>query len=363
MLHIGVNFGFGKIDPTVTDEQVYLNETALAVMSEGLGYDSVWATEHHFSDYSFCPDNLLWLAHIAGRTNTIKLGTGAVILPWNDPLRVAEKLLMLDNLSAGRAIFGMGRGLSRTEYVPFNIPLEETRGRFDEAAALIIKGIETGVIEGDGPYYPQPRATLKPGPRSSFKDRLYTVAGSPDSMVSAVLHKARLMSFILKPVDMLIPTFESYRDQFRDAWDEEAPPICLNVNMYCHTDADVAATRMHECVDAFFEANVKHYEMDGQHFATTKGYERYADNAAAIRESGVSKAAHNYAEAALFGTPEQILAKLEWIQGLMGEFELIVVPSFGGMTYEESVASLTLFAEKVAPVARAKYSARLVVGV
>ena len=63
-MHIGLNFGFGKLDPEVTDHDVYRSETELAVMAEPLGYDSVWAVEHHFSDYAFCPDNLLWLAHI-----------------------------------------------------------------------------------------------------------------------------------------------------------------------------------------------------------------------------------------------------------------------------------------------------------
>lgn len=361
MLHIGLNFGFGKHDPAVSDQEVYRSETELAVLSEELGYDSVWAVEHHFSDYSFCPDNVVWLANVAARTSRVGLGTGAVILPWNaQPLRVAEKMLMLDTLSGGRAIFGMGRGLARREFAPFGVPLEETRERFDESAAMIVDALETGCIQGDGPFYPQPRTQLKPGPVGSWANRLYTVAGSHDSMVSGVNLKARLMSFILRPVDKMLPTFNAYLDMYREKWDEQPHPVCLNVAMYCHEDEKVAVDGMYEYVGNFFEANVQHYEMDGVHFADTKGYERYGDNAALIREKGVSKAGRDYAEAALYGTPQMILEKLEWIQEQMGAFELILQPSFGGMTHEVSRASIELFAREVAPVARERYAAHLV---
>ncbi len=73
-----------------------------------------------------CPDNVVLLANVAARTRNVRLGTSAVILPWNDPLRVAEKMIMLDILSGGRAILGMGRGLSRVEYAPFGIPMAES---------------------------------------------------------------------------------------------------------------------------------------------------------------------------------------------------------------------------------------------
>lgn len=360
MLHIGLNFGFGKGDPTVTDQEVYLGETELAVLGEELGYDSIWAVEHHFSDYAFCPDNLLWLAHVAARTSRVKLGTGAVILPWNgQPVRVAEKLLMLDTLSNGRALFGMGRGLSRKEFAPFGIPLEETRGRFDESAAMIVKALETGYIEGDGPFYPQARTELKPGPIASWADRTYTVAGSHDSMVSGVNLKARLMSFVLRPVDKMMTTFNAYLDLYRETWNEKPHPICLNVAMYCHEDENVAIDGMYEYVGNFFEANVAHYEMDGVHFAETKGYERYSENAANIREKGVSTAGRAYADAALYGTPKMILEKLAWIQEQMGEFELILQPNFGGMSHEVARKSLELFSREVAPAARQHYASQL----
>src|SRR5699024_11291755 len=101
-------------------------EVSLAVKADELGYDSVWATEHHFTDYSMMPDNFVFLSHIAGQTERIGLGTAAVIVPWNDPLRVAEKALMLDNLSKGRVLLGLGRGVARIEFEGLRIPREES---------------------------------------------------------------------------------------------------------------------------------------------------------------------------------------------------------------------------------------------
>ncbi|MEV7694673.1 LLM class flavin-dependent oxidoreductase [Microbacterium sp. NPDC089189] len=358
-MHIGVNFGFGRFDTTVSEHDLVQNETRLAVLSEELGYDSVWAVEHHFTDYSFCPDNLLWLAYVGAKTERIKLGTGAVILPWNDPLRVAEKLLLLDNLTDGRAIFGMGRGVARIEFEGMRIPVSESRERMDEMVPMIIQALETGFIEGDGPFYPQPRMQLKPGPIRSFADRMYTVAGSEDSIVAAVKNRVNVMSFILRPVDKLVETFQVYDRLWRETWDDEPAPICLNVNMYCHRDPEVAKARMYEYIGNFWQQNVDHYEFLGTHFATQKGYERYAEKADALREKGVEKAGRDYAEAALAGSPEQLVEKLAWIQDVMGEYELIVAPAFGGMPHDVAEESLRLFATEVAPKARVAYDARV----
>jgi len=351
MVNVGINLGFAALDDQLTDEQMYHGELDLAVLADRLGYDTVWIVEHHFSDYSLCPDNLLMLSHLAGRTSRIKLGTAAVIVPWNDPLRVAEKALMVDNISGGRLLLGLGRGLSRTEYEPFRVTLDETRDRFDEAAPMIFEAVETGVIEGAGPLYPQPRAELRPRPRESFIGRRFCVAGSPESVVMAAKLRAALMSFIVRPVPDLMPTFTKYRELYEAEWGETAPPISLAVNMYCHEDVEVARERQFEYVNRFFMSNIEHYEMAGEPFEGVKGHERYAENAAYFREIGLEKAADNYAATTLWGDPARILGQIEEIRDVLGDFELSLSISFGGMPYERSQASIELFAREVMPKA------------
>ena len=114
-MHVGVQMVFQSYGypADVTDGQVYREEIELAQLADAVGFHSIWPVEHHFEDYSFCPDNVVFLSNMAARTSRIKLGTGAVIMPWNNPLRVAEKIALLDELSEGRVLLGMGRGLAR----------------------------------------------------------------------------------------------------------------------------------------------------------------------------------------------------------------------------------------------------------
>lgn len=139
----------------VSDEQVWDEELNLARLAADLGFDVLWSVEHHFNDYSFCPDNLQLMSYLAAQCPDVELGTAAVILPWHDPLRVAEKVSVLDHLSRGRLRLGIGRGLARREFAAFRGTMDESRGRFDEAAPMILRALRTGVMEGDGPFYPE----------------------------------------------------------------------------------------------------------------------------------------------------------------------------------------------------------------
>jgi alkanesulfonate monooxygenase SsuD/methylene tetrahydromethanopterin reductase-like flavin-dependent oxidoreductase (luciferase family) len=129
-MEIGIGLQFANWYPGLSDSEMYHAELALAEKAESFGFDTIWCVEHHFESYALCPDNVTLLAYLAGRTNTIKLATGAVILPWNEPLRVVEKMTMLDALARGRVVFGIGRGLARREYGSFGLDMGESRERF-----------------------------------------------------------------------------------------------------------------------------------------------------------------------------------------------------------------------------------------
>lgn len=105
-------------------------------------------------------------------------------------------------------------------------------------------------------------------------------------------------------------------------------------------------------IAAFFASNFRHYEMAGEHFARTAGYERYAELAEELRAAGLEKASEAYAAFARWGTPAQIVEQLAAIRDVLGDFELIVLPSYGGMPYEQAERSLELFAKEVMPAAR-----------
>jgi alkanesulfonate monooxygenase SsuD/methylene tetrahydromethanopterin reductase-like flavin-dependent oxidoreductase (luciferase family) len=203
-------------------------EMAMLELAEELGFDAGWSAEHHFdADYCACPDNFVALSYLAARTTTLKLGLGAVILPWNDPVRVVEKLAMLDHLSNGRLLVGFGRGLAAMEYAGFGIDMGESRDRFDEAAEMILRGLRTGVIEGDGPYYKQPPVAIQPAPAPDLADRFYSVGMTPNSALVAADLGATLLCFVTAPIEQMAPLIFGYRERFEQQHGRPAPPEVL----------------------------------------------------------------------------------------------------------------------------------------
>jgi natural product biosynthesis luciferase-like monooxygenase protein len=122
----------GKTEYQVVKEQIELMRSA-----EDLGFDSVWPAEHHFSEYGYCASPAVSLAAIASVTKRIRLGTGVVVLPFHNPIRVAEEFAMLDLMSDGRIDFGVGRGYQPTEYRGFQIDQTKSRGIFNESLEVI----------------------------------------------------------------------------------------------------------------------------------------------------------------------------------------------------------------------------------
>src|ERR1700693_3069338 len=195
-MEVGFQMAFTSYGWTnISDTQVWDEEIQRARLAADTGFDVLWSVEHHFNDYSFCPDNLQLMSYLAPVCPDVDLGTAAVILPWHDPLRVAEQAAVLDYLSKGRFRFGMGRGLARREVAAFRLSMDESRGRFDEAAPMIVNALKTGFMEGDGPYYKQPRIEIRPRPQHSFDGRIYAVASSEESALPAAQLGAHMVMF------------------------------------------------------------------------------------------------------------------------------------------------------------------------
>src|SRR6516225_3995260 len=148
-MHIGLGLQFANLDGKVTDGEVYRRELHLAVQAERVGFDSVFVSEHHFSDYQLTSEQMMVLSWIAGQTTRVRLGTFVTVLPWHDPVRVAESFTVLDHLSGGRAVLGLGRGLGRVEFDGFRVPMGESRRRFKEYSEALLEALETGVLEYD----------------------------------------------------------------------------------------------------------------------------------------------------------------------------------------------------------------------
>ncbi len=340
------SWGYGD---EVTDGDVVADEIRLGVLADQLGFHALWPVEHHFDDYSFCPDNTVFLAHMAALTDQILLGTGAVILPWNDPLRVVEKLVLLDHLSNGRVLFGMGRGLARCEYAGFGIAMDESRDRFDESAPMILEALESGVIEGDGPYFPQPRTTIRPAPARSFRDRTYCVAMSPDSVLAAADLGARMVMFSQRPWADQAASVATYTERFEQAHDKSPYPPMICDFVYCDRDAARAEEVAHRHIAGYLTSVMEHYELESDHFKEAKGYESYGSAVDLLRAIGLDKLCDMYLSVNVWGTPDAVVDRLHARREVVGDHDLTCCFRFAGLPYEQAEASMRLFAADVMP--------------
>lgn len=350
-MHVGVLSIFQNYRDRQDDGDVMRGEMEIALLAEELGFDSYWATEHHFFGYSMCPDNLQWLAGVAARTRRIQLGTGAVIMPWNDPYRVAAKAALLDQQSGGRALLGFGRGLSRREYAGFGISMDEARARFDEGTRIVLDALETGVIEASTERFRQPRVALRPRPTRSFADRVYSIGVSPESAVQAAVLKARLMVLAQQPWEVFRDTaLVPYQTKWRELHGTEPPPPVCGQLVYCDADRARAAELGERYVKDYFSSVVEHYEITGKHFAGTHGYEFYASAAEMITAIGLDEMASMYASVNSYGTPDEVVEKISHQRRVLGcELDVLAIVKYGAMSDAEARASMRLFATEVLP--------------
>jgi alkanesulfonate monooxygenase SsuD/methylene tetrahydromethanopterin reductase-like flavin-dependent oxidoreductase (luciferase family) len=344
----GVQVFFQAI-PGMTDYEMLQQELDIALRAEELGFDYLLSPEHHFVDYSIAPDPIQLLSYVAARTSRIGLVTGAVILPWNDPMRVAEKASLLDFLSGGRLVLGFGRGLARVEYEKFGIDMGEARGRFDEAAPMILDALRTGSMSSPGPFYPHDKTPIRPVPGRSFEGRIVSVAKSDESARAAADIGAGLMFIVQKPIEEHMPMVEIYRDRYREVHGTDAPMPWLIDFSYVHEDPAEAERVAQEYMQRYYLSVLNHYEYGGSHLATTKGYESYAAGAALVQKLGLEESARRFVAINNYGSPEQVVERVRQRRAVIGDYVALFGVSFGGLEYEKVYDSCTLLGEKVLP--------------
>jgi len=346
-MRVGLHLGYQNLHG-IPDAEFFRRETQLAVEAEAMGFDMVGPVEHHFTDYAACPDPFQMLTYVAAKTSKIDLITAAVILPWNDPLRVVERAIMLDILSEGRLILGMGRGAARREFWPFRVELADSREMFDEAARIIMDGLETGFVEADTKWYKQPRVEVRPRSEKSFKDRTVMVSMSPGSVEVAAQLGLKTLRFSQGDWRNAIPEIKHYNATFEQLHHKKAPPFIISDFVLCFNDKQRVTEYCDKYFSRMFSTVAGHYEFMSDHFKALPSYATYAYmGAAAEAAGGPDKAYKDYISGNMIGTPEEIIEHHHIRQEMVGDYEMLANFSFGGLPYELVYEQLKLFADKV----------------
>ncbi|MBN8820244.1 MAG: LLM class flavin-dependent oxidoreductase [Sphingomonas sp.] len=348
-MHIGLASGFAhQRGNDYPDVQFIQEEVENLVLAEELGFDSVWITEHHFSDYSMSNDPLQLLTYIAGRTKRVKLGTQVIIVPWHDPVRLAEAIINLDILSRGRAILGFGNGLAPHEFQGLGIDQNKSRALYGEVLDLVIPAIESGIIEGRGKYIDQPRRELRPRPLKSFEGRKFCGSLSGTSM-----HTAARLGF--GNMVLMLPQRgkEAPPDMYAQIWAEERPgtlppPPMVSGNYYIDESADYALEQGEKYLAHTMRAAVRNYSLDKPGtFAAIKGYESYEKMT--LEPDQIEPYVENFSKSVVTGTPQMILDRMWELKEIYKPQGFFPHLYFGGMPQAEARKNMHLFAEKVLP--------------
>ena len=184
-----MKFGlFGSAQTTTGDlgaglGQGFTDYTEYTVEAEALGYHSVFLVEHHFTGWNQVSATLNVLTWVAARTKTLRVGTATMVLPWHNPVLLAEQAATLDQLSGGRLDLGVGKGYRYNEFRGFSIPMEEAQERFDEGLEVIRKAwTANGHFSHSGRFWRFEDIVVEPTPAQKPHPPLWVAAGSPASI-------------------------------------------------------------------------------------------------------------------------------------------------------------------------------------
>ena len=165
-----------KRDPAKATRDVYVEMNEQVRLAEDSGFDVAWFAEHHFSNYCLCPSPLTMATYMAGRTSRIKLGAAVVVAPLYEPLRMLEDLAVLDQLSDGRLVLGLGSGYQDYEFHKFGIELGQSRERFLEYLDVVEQFFAQEELAYDGKHLKIPSTYFSVRPLQSSQPPTF-VAG------------------------------------------------------------------------------------------------------------------------------------------------------------------------------------------
>ena len=136
-----------------SDQEIFERGVKIAQKADGLGFESIWCAEHHFSTYGYLSRPLMFATHLATQTEQIRVGSAVIVLPLHHPLIVAEEIATADLLSGGRLDVGLGRGYQTYEFERLGCSLDGSRARFEEAVDILLGAFKGDPFSYQGQHY------------------------------------------------------------------------------------------------------------------------------------------------------------------------------------------------------------------
>ncbi len=270
------------------------------VEAEALGYNSSFVVEHHFTGFGQVSASLNLLTWVAARTSVLRLGTAVLVLPWHNPVLLAEAAATIDLLSNGRLEFGVGKGYRANEFAGFCIPIGEAEERFEEGLAVILKAWTSNErFTHHGRYWNFESIVVEPPTRQKPHPPIWMAAGQPESIRKVARRGFKLLLDQFASTALTIERFNIYKAEV------EAAGRAFDA-------ADIGVCR------AFYvakDAADKQKAIEAR-LANQQRMAKLADPAGTGKSSMLSfdHTLDAAAESAMYGTPDEIAGKLERLQ-------------------------------------------------
>jgi len=296
--------------PDVDSAQGYREFVDYNIEAEALGFHSTFLVEHHFTGYGQVSASLTLLTWVAAKTKTLRLGTAVLVLPWHNPVLIAEQAATIDLLSGGRLDFGVGKGYRHNEFVGFAISPQEADGRFEESLNVILKAWTAQErFSHQGKYWKFDDIIVEPPTAQKPHPPIWMGAGSPDSIRKVAERGCKLLLDQFASIEAIGERVALFRAEVEKRG-RRFDPMDVGVARAFYVAKDAADK----------EAAIER-RLIAQRRLTAISQTPDGTNKASILAFSDTREASE--ESALFGTPDEIAVKLERLKELGVEYILV----------------------------------------
>jgi alkanesulfonate monooxygenase SsuD/methylene tetrahydromethanopterin reductase-like flavin-dependent oxidoreductase (luciferase family) len=347
-MQFGVQF-FPDVRPEDRSAEQYFGEALdLSEEADRLGFTHIRIVEHYFHYYGgYSPNPIVFLAAAAQRTQRARLVTGAVLPAFNNPLKLAGEIAMLDAISGGRLDVGFARAFLPHEFRRFARSPDESVARYREGIEQVDLLLREGSVTHRGRFHTIENTTSLPRPTQQPRPKFYVAAlNTPESFEYAGRMGYSVMAIAFVAAKMR-PLLAAYRNAWKSAGHPGDGEAMIAFHMFCDRDGERARAIAAPLIDNYLASLVDAASdwLDGR---TSQDYPGYDKIIAGLR---ASNAADQMATgAAWVGTPDEIARTIATMQADFGGFEHASLQvNFNLMPFDEALASMRLFAREVMP--------------
>jgi alkanesulfonate monooxygenase SsuD/methylene tetrahydromethanopterin reductase-like flavin-dependent oxidoreductase (luciferase family) len=343
-MQYGVFLLMSRRDLGLLPAEVIAQGVEQAVAAEEMGFSDVWIAEHHFSNFGMVPAPLYLAVTIAERTRRVRIAPAVLVLPFYQPLRVAEEVALVDVLTGGRLMVGIGRGYQPYEFDRFGLSIEDSRALFEENVEIMHRALTRTTFSYRGSRFDIPETSLQVRPIQQPHPPFWVAAYTPDTLALTARHGFGLLTqYGFRPVEFVHGVRRAYDEQLRAAGRRpEEGKLALVLYAYVADDRTDALD--------WVEHGLWTFRLSDR---LRNGQEIVCDGVAEAAPVANEPSPEALLERLIVGDAETCIARIQRLVDALRPTSLVLDVAFGSMTHQRVLRAMRRLAEEVMPHVRA----------